>query len=255
MNCLQSHNRGTGRGLCFVGVTCLLLTCGPALGQDADQVHWSITPYLWASNTKVDLTFRDQGLGSGDISFSDLLDVLDSAFMVNVEGGKGQWSFFGDLTYLETSNTETRTLLTIDTDSEQLIFDAAAAWWPAGVGSNLSVFGGLRYTDFDDRYTFRIEGQPIADRRNERDYTDALLGLRYRFDLSERWALLTHADYSFADSDGTWMLRANFAYTVGQRRQNRIVFGYQYKQAEFKDGDLKTEYRYYGPMAGFNFRF
>jgi hypothetical protein len=39
----------------------------------------------------------------GEISFSDLLDVLDAAFMVQIEGGKGNWSAFGDLTYLKTS--------------------------------------------------------------------------------------------------------------------------------------------------------
>lgn len=31
-------------------------------------------------------------IGAGDISFSDLLDVLDAAFMVHIEGGNGNWS-------------------------------------------------------------------------------------------------------------------------------------------------------------------
>jgi len=255
MNRYKWLYRGFRRASYFSAATCWCLSCGAAHAQDPERFHWSITPYLWATNTKVDLTFRDQDLGSGDITFGDLLDVLDSAFMINMEGGKGHWSLFGDLTYLQTSDSDARTLLTIDTDSEQVIFDGAVAWWPAGVGSNFSLFGGVRYTDFDDRYSIRIQDQPVAERRNARSYSDALLGLRYRFELSERWALLTHADFSFGDSEGTWMLRANFAYTVGQRRENRIVFGYQYKQAEFRDGDLKTEYVYYGPMAGFNFRF
>jgi hypothetical protein len=37
--------------------------------------------------------------------------------------------------------------------------------------------------------------------------------------------------------------------------KNRIMFGYQDKQAEFKDGDLTTNFSYTGPMAAFNFRF
>ena len=91
--------------------------------------------------------------------------------------------------------------------------------------------------------------------RNSSDYYDALLGLRYRFDFGDRWQLLTHADYSFGDSEGGFLARANFAYTVGNKKQNRVLFGYQYKDTEFRDGDLKTAFTNYGPMVGFDFRF
>ena len=227
----------------------------PAMAQDSDGFTWSVTPYLWASRTEVDLSYRGDSIGGDEISFDDLLGVLDSAFMIHAEGGRGYWSGYLDLTYLETSDREERTLFTIDTDSEQVILDAAVAWWPGGAGSALSLIGGLRYTGFDDRYHFILQSTEVATRRNTADYYDALLGIRYRFDLSERWALATHADASFGDSEGTWVLRAMFAYTVGKRQQNRILFGYQYKQAEFRDGDLDTDFSYYGPIAGFDFRF
>lgn len=224
------------------------------LAQDGDSFEWSITPYIWATDTKLDLTYRGEGIGGDEISFNDLLDVLDTAFMVHAEGGKGHWSIFGDLTYLETSDTDQRTLLTIDTDSEQTFLDAGVAYWPGRVGSSLSLIGGLRYTGFDDRYTIRMDEEGLTSLRTSNDYYDVLLGVRYHWDISDRWALLSHADFSFGDSEGTYLLRANFAVTVGARRQNRILFGYQYMQAEFKDGDLSSDFRYQGPMAGFNFR-
>ena len=235
----------------------VLLPVTAAHGQQTNEFGWSITPYLWATETKVDLTFRDTNIGTGEISFNDLLDVLDAAFMIHVEGGRGNWSAFGDLTYLKTSDSTERTVLIVDTDSEQLFFDGAVAWWPNGAGSKLSLFGGLRYSGFDDRYTFRliIDNSRIGERRSTRDYYDALVGLRYRFDFSERWALLTRADTSFGDSEGTVLLQANLAWTVGKRQQNRILFGYQYKTAEFRDDDLRLDFDYQGPMAGFNFRF
>lgn len=43
--------------------------------------------------------------------------------------------------------------------------------------------------------------------------------------------------------------------TVGKRQMNRILFGYQYKQADFEDGDVGLDYTCQGPLAGFNFRF
>ena len=242
-----------------VAILLSLMVISPATvhGQEADRVGWSITPYLWATETSVDLTFRDADIGTGEISFSDLLDVLDAAFMIHVEGGRGNWTAFGDLTYLKTSDSTERTALVVDANSKQLFFDGAIAWWPGGAGSNFNLYGGLRYTGFDDRYTFRliINNAPVAERRSTKDYYDALVGLRYRFDFSERWSLLTQADTSFGDSEGTILLRANLAWTVGKRQQNRILFGYQYKTAEFRDDDLGLDFSYQGPMAGFNFRF
>jgi hypothetical protein len=235
-----------------------LVVCGAssalAQEQNPESFSWSVTPYLWASETKLDLTLGN-GLSVGDtVSFSDLLDTLDTAFMIHAEGGKGNWSMYGDLTYLDMSDSDERELITIDSDSEQTFLDVGAAYWPNGVNSNLSVLGGLRYSSFDDRYTFRAGDETIGTRRMSSDYYDALIGVRYRFDLSERWSLLTRADYSFGDSEGIYVVNANFSVTVGKRRQNRILFGYQYKQAEFKEGDLRSKFSYYGPMAGFNFR-
>jgi len=113
----------------------------------------------------------------------------------------------------------------------------------------------VRYTGFDDRYVFSVGASTPDVRRSTADYYDALVGIRYRFDLSERWGLLTRADLSFGDSEGTALIQGLLAYTVGKREQNRILFGYQYKEAEFKDGGLEQDFSFSGPMAGFNFRF
>ncbi len=113
----------------------------------------------------------------------------------------------------------------------------------------------MRYTGFDDRYQFSVGGTPVGETRSTQDYVDALLGIRYRFDLSDRWGLLTRGDVSFGGSEGTWQVQGLFAYMVGKRQRNHIVFGSRYKQAEFKDGNLTTDYTFSGPLAGFNFRF
>ena len=181
----------------------LLLSFGiisAAAAQDSDKLVWSVTPYLWASGTSLDISVQDSGIGGGtEIPFDDLLDVLDAAFQIHVEAGNGNWSGFGDLTYIETSDTVNRPLLVIDSSNKQTVLDAVIAYWPNGVGSQLNVFGGLRYSGFDDRYRFSLGTDPLVEQRSTKDYYDALLGLRYRFDLSERWALLTRGDVSFGD--------------------------------------------------------
>jgi len=228
-----------------------------AAAQEGDSFSWSITPYVWAPTTNIDLTIRDNNIPELEVPFPDLLDTLDAAFMVQVEGGKGNWSAFGDLTYLKTSDTSERTVFTIDVDSKQVYLDAAMAYWPGGVGSPLSIFGGLRYSGFDETYGFSLtnSGDPVGVVPSGDDYYDALLGVRYRFDFSDRWQLLTHGDVSFGDSEGTYLVRANLGYVVGKRQQNRILFGYQYKSAEYSEGDLIKDFTMHGPMVGFDFRF
>jgi hypothetical protein len=210
----------TSNRYAWIAVGAFVVPSTTAFAQQEGVPNWSITPYIWAPTTTVDLIVRDTNIGGGDIAFSDLVDSLDAAFILQVEGGKGKWSAFGDLNYLETSDSSSRTVFTIDVRNKQTFLDAAVAYWPGGG-----------------------------------DYYDALIGLRYRFDFSDRWSLQTRADTSFGDSEGTFLVRANFGYIVGQRQQNRVHFGYQYKQAEFKDGDLVSDFTFHGPMAGFSFVF
>ena len=247
----------TSNRYAWIAVGAFVVPSTTAFAQQEGVPNWSITPYIWAPTTTVDLIVRYTNIGGGDIAFSDLVDSLDAAFILQVEGGKGKWSAFGDLNYLETSDSSSRTVFTIDVRNKQTFLDAAVAYWPGGVGSPLNIFGGLRYSGFDDRYEFSLtaNGAPVSTQRSSSDYYDALIGLRYRFDFSDRWSLQTRADTSFGDSEGTFLVRANFGYIVGQRQQNRVHFGYQYKQAEFKDGDLVSDFTFHGPMAGFSFVF
>ena len=66
----------------LVAAFAALVPYGGVHAQGNGAAGWSITPYIWGTDTAVDLTFRDTDIGAGDISFNDLLDVLDTAFMI-----------------------------------------------------------------------------------------------------------------------------------------------------------------------------
>ena len=232
-----------------------VIATAPAVAQDGSDIQWSVTPSAWFPDTTVDLALQDTNVGSGKIRFSDVLDVVDIGFMLQVEGGRGSWSGFSDLTYVSTSDTTEREFLTVDADNEQILVDAAVAYWPKGVGSPLSLFGGIRYSGLDGQYRISLDDTELGTQRSGENYTDVLLGVRYRFDFADRWSLLARADYSAGDSEGSFLLRANLAYAVGQRQQNRFIFGYQHRQAEYRDGDLTLDMRLSGFVAGYSFRF
>jgi hypothetical protein len=237
-------------------LTLFSISSAKADGHSDDTLSWAVTPYLWAPNTTIDLTLGNTNIG-GDVSFADILDTIDAGFMGHLEGGKGNWSAFADLTYVDASDTTERTLIRIASQNTQTFLDMALAWHPGGIHESFSIFGGLRYTGAETRFDFVSvpNDAPLGSQRSDSDFYDALLGLRYRFDLSERWSLQTRGDVSFGDTEGTLLARASFAYTVGERRQNRILIGYQYKQLEFKESDVTTKVRLAGPTAGFSIRF
>ncbi len=238
-------------------MTGVALSCasGTLIADDQEGVWWSISPYIWLMDTKLDLQWRDAAAVGTEIKFKDALDNLDAALQINVEGGKGRWSAFADVIYVKLSDDVGEGAFTLDTKNKQLFLDAGVGFWPGGAGSPLGLYGGVRYAEFDNTYELKLQGNEIRRRRDTSGYYDALLGARYRFDLSERWSILTRGDVSFGESDGSFQLQALAAYTVGKRQMNRIVFGYRYRDAEFDDADLKSEYAFYGFLAGFNFRF
>lgn len=236
---------------------CALAPVPVVMAQESADFRWSITPYVWAPTTVIDLSYQGTDIGGGVINVSDVMDKIDTALMLNVEYGKGHWSVFADLTYVDASDTVVRPLTTVDTRFEQFLLDAGVSWWPRGVGSSLNVIAGVRHTGSDNRFTFTgtPNGMPLGSLRSNDDVNDALLGLRYRFNFTDRWNLYTRGDYSFGGTDGTFLLSANFAYTVGKSQQNQFMFGYQYKESKLKDGDLTTDITFHGPNVGFNFRF
>lgn len=229
--------------------------------RSAGKLLWSVTPYIWATDTKYDLTAEGTPIDAGKTTFDDLVDTTDSSFQVVVESGLegGHISAFADITYLDTSDNFSGDLLRVETDSEQWFIDAAVAYWPGLVGSNLSIFGGIRYTDLDDDYRIKIKtpagSEELLKFGPQRDFLDALVGVRYRFDLSERWALLTHADYAFGDSEGIFFLQGLFRFTIDRAGKYNALLGYRYKDAEMDEGGLDEDYEYKGPLLGFNFRF
>jgi len=230
--------------------------------ETGSSLEWSITPYLWLADTSFELRASGQDIGAGDVDFGELVDTLDGAFQIVAEAGRDHWSGFVDFTYLSTSDSERIELpgagsLKVSTTSDQLFADAAIAFWPWPDVSGFNVYAGIRYTDLDDRIRVDLVNPETRLGRidADRSYTDALIGFRDRFRLTENWAAIIRMDYGFGDSDGVFLAQAILRWAVGQQRRHGIVLGYRYKDAEFKKGDREERYKYQGPLLGFNFRF
>jgi hypothetical protein len=236
-----------------------------AQGEEQSKLNWSVTPYIWATKTTYDLTADGSLIDTGVISFDELMDTTDTSFQVAIEAGRalGHWSVMVDITYIETSDDDTFTVpdlgvVRTDSKSEQIYADVAIAYWPWSEAGGMSVLAGIRYTDLDDETKLRLvepDGGRLGNLTTERDFTDALVGARYIFRLSDRWKLNTRLDYAFGDSEGIFLAEAIVRYSLGENQGHGIMLGYRWKDAEFKDDGLDEDYDYKGPLIGFNFRF
>lgn len=87
----------------WLGIGALLLpTVLPvtaATASDAEQWEFGAMIYLWGAG----LEANTQTGGDIDISFSDIVDDLDMAFMGTFDARKGKWSVLLDAVYLDMS--------------------------------------------------------------------------------------------------------------------------------------------------------
>lgn len=238
----------------------------PARAESAavtvDQWQWSITPYIWFADTSYRLKGDGRDIGSGDVDFGELADSLDGAFQIMAETGGGRWSGFIDFTYISTADEKQIDIaglgsLRISSDSDQYFVDAAVAYWPWRDVSGFNMYAGIRYTALDDRFQVDLVDPDVrlGQISSDRDFFDALIGFRDRYKLVEHLDLFIRMDYGFGDSEGVFLAQGAVRWAVGPQRRQGIVFGYRYKDAEFRQSGLEERYKYKGPVVGFNFHF
>jgi hypothetical protein len=258
MECkVQVNKCATAVGLLALGLT------WAADAAEPEPILWSVTPYVWFTDTEYGLEADGSEIGGGTVTANDLFDSLDVAGQVVIEAGRsgGHFSAFVDATYLKTSDDENGFVeglgqLRFEAESEQWLIDAAVSYWPLDIDRGGRLYLGVRYTDLNDETTLDSldHGEQLAKIELERDYTDLLMGGSYKHDLGNRWSLHTKADYAYADSDGIFQAQLYVMYKL-RNRPHGLIAGYRYKEAGFEHNGIEEDYEYQGPFVAFNLRF
>jgi len=89
--------------LILVIVALIFGSLGPAVAAEekADEEYgweFQVAPYMWFLSMEGHVTVKGQK-SDADLSFSDIWDELNIAGMVEFEGRKDRWGFFGDTIY------------------------------------------------------------------------------------------------------------------------------------------------------------
>jgi hypothetical protein len=220
----------------------------------ADEWEWMVAPYAWIPSISTDLNTRIPPGDSGP-DFSNLIDDIDGAFEMHVEGQGERFGMFADFTYLGLADSKSFARVDTNSDLDSILFEAAGVWSPGeGRLKGLELFGGLRYIDVE----LKVRFDPVNPVFNtleasvDKSYSDFMLGGRYTWPVGERWRFTLRGDGSFGDTDGTWNVSGVGQYRV---KYGSWLFGYRYLSVELEDGINDVDLTIHGPMVGFGFIF
>ena len=260
------------------------LVGSPVVAQDAAPASapWelSVTPYLWALSINGDV-----GVGPTeadvDASFSDILDDLNVAAMLELELRKGRFGLLSDTIYskLEDDGATGEDRLRIKATANLLIQGLAGTYrlgtWQladfarAGrLAVTVDPYAGIRYTYLNMELTGSLDLPDLgvdARRTTEGDehWVDPIIGLRTAWSLGKRVSLILAGDVGGTSTDsqysaqGVGLIGYRFG-LFGQDNAN-LVGGYRALHQKYKDGDGRSGFDWdvtlHGPIAGLTIAF
>src|SRR5690606_21045486 len=102
-----------------------------ACAAESDGWDWMVAPYGWAVGISADLeTSSPPSSSSTDIQFSDIVDKLDGAAQIHVEGQGDRFGVFADYTHLGRANDNVQPRFHTESDLDTRLFEIAAVWKP-----------------------------------------------------------------------------------------------------------------------------
>lgn len=244
-------------GLAILG----LASSGPAaLAQEPTWDH-TLTAYMVGASL-------DGSTGVGDVtadvdvSFSDILDNLDTGFMFAYRGERGPWSIGLDFSFMELEARASGlgpgggTSASVESDQYIVQLDVGHA-----LTERLGVYGGVRYTELDLDVEV-VGGGPLGEtlsRSGSESWADPVIGLRYAAPLGNRWQLVAKGDIGGfgVASDFTWQATAFAAYSFNDNAM--LLLGYRHIDVDYEDGNGRDRFVWdvatSGPAAAFAWRF
>lgn len=255
--------------LSVTAVTLLALS-----GMARAQTEWQVAPYLWMADVGLDVAINDRELGA-TVPFSDIVDKLDGAFMIRVEGrsaGSGVGGFFDMITLTIRDSSVTPVGpggpilgdLATSTKLSTGLFDAGVTLRFGDLDVDrfvLDILGGMRYVDMQQDIAITLPGpnETVVTRQIDATEVDLLIGARGLGKLSDRWHYRLRADYSNFGTDGTLNLLAAIGYSFGQTGLFSLDVGYRHLAMELSNnlefGSSSSDIEFSGPIVGFVFSF
>lgn len=229
--------------------------------------EWTIAPYVWMSGIDGDVTIGGQ-TADVNISFSDILDNLDFAGMLQVEARKRRFGFFAQPNYFKVSDKGEVQGISVDFKTESWIVEFGGTYQLAGWTSNerpgsLDLLLGGRYWNISNKVNVAIPVVGVAENRSrDSSITDPFIGIRMGTYLSKRLFFRIRGDAGGFDissntSKRSWQGIAFLGYDVSETVS--IAGGYRVLTVNVQEENGPVvngiDLTFDGPVVGVAFRF
>jgi len=230
-----------------------------------DDWQYAASLYLWGAGIK-----GETAAGSEvDVSFSDLINNLDMAFMGAFEARRSQWSLLADVIYLNVgadgdgevpvpvapnSNVSVKVKADVKTKGWVLNLLGGYNLWQGEQGS-VDLNAGARYLDLQLDFCLGLGVGPYAQSRDTSasgSVWDAVIGVRGQASLNDKWYLPYYLDVGTGESDLTWQASTGLAYRFDWGDLSLV---YRHIGWEFDPSSRLDNINFSGPLLAAKFGF
>lgn len=239
----------------------------PIQAQESSTDEWRFeaTPYIFGAG--LDGTSGIGGVEADiDMSFEDLLDYIDSAFMGVFEARKGIWGFGIDTIYTKLKDEKSRSWTgpggigdingEIELTMTQQIYQLTVAYRLQDAGTKFDLIGAGRYTQLDTEVDLSLSGTMFPGGSVSADDTeswwDPVIGVRVIAPFAEKWSFLGYADVGGfgVGSDSTYQAIAGVNWHFAESFTAKGGFRYLYQDYENDDDEFVWDMALQGAYLG-----
>jgi len=248
----------TSRMPLAIAVAVLLGAFAPLAQAQQDPGDWRQSVFLYGMGAMIE---GDAQVGDlqvdVDMNLSDFFDNLKFGAMAAYRIENEQWSFTGDVTYMNlgASKTTQQGRASAGLDVEQITVMATAG---RRVTPHLEALLSLAYFDVSADLRARLL-QQVRTASRDANWVDPLIGLNYEIPVSSRVRFTLRGDIGGfgVGSDLTWHALTKFTYQQSDRFS--WYLGYRAIAYDYEDGKGRNYQNYdlvqHGPGAGIAFAF
>jgi opacity protein-like surface antigen len=228
-------------------------------GSTGSGWEFAVTPYLWASGSKVDIETPQGEEIKVDESFIDILGDLKFAMMGSFEAKNGRFVIVNDLMFLSMGSSADGHIgpIPIDADADMRLLTTTHLLGYRVVDQGplfVDVFAGARITSVKVDLDLDI-GPLTVERDRKKTEIGPVIGSRFRAPLGGRWGVAVYGDLGGfgVGADLSWQLLGTVQYELSDRW--RLAAGWRHFSAKQSKGDWDVHLKLDGPILGVTYRF
>lgn len=241
------------------GIAASSLSATQSTSSGGSGWEFAITPYLWASGTKVDIDTPQGESIKVDESFFDILDDLKFAMMGAFEARKGRFVMVNDLMFLSLGSSADGHIgpIPIEADVDEKLLATTHLFGYRVVDNGpmfVDLFAGGRITSI--KVNLDID-TPLGsfDRSSKKTQFGPVIASRFRAPLGGKWGAAIYGDLGGfgVGADLSWQLLGTIQYDLSDRW--RLAAGWRHFYAKQSKNDFDVRMKLDGPILGVTFRF